>query len=320
MFLGFPKWFRMAPSSRRRSRLTGLGLAVLVAISCLAMEVHGAVPPVTPPVTSFTTRFGHYLADPVRPRMYALDYESGLHVINTDTLTVEKTITVGRVPKGLSMSPDGTTLYVVSTDSLEISVIDLETLERVRTMALVHTPSDIEAGLNGRLYIANPSGELLQVNAETGEVEASLFGAGTSPELEISPDRKTLYSGQTGQSGRVASFDVSGASVSHLLTLIDFSSYDGYGFALSHDGELLAYSHPLASPDYTYGTGVLLAAADLSLVSQLPGVGDTQEPSQIIFSLDDSVLFQGHSSNGGWAIGAHLQPGAAELAAFHPGE
>ena len=223
MFFGLPRWSRMAPSPRRRARRTRMGMASLVAACSLAAVVHAATPPITPPVASFNTRFGHYLADPVRPRVYALDSESGMYVINTDTLTVEKTITVGRVPEGLSMSADGTTLYVVSVDGLDVSVIDLETLERVRTMALVSPPSDIEAGLDSRLYIANISGELLQMNAETGEVEASLYGAGLSPELEISPDRKTLYSGADRAKRRG----------------VEFRCLGGDRFTVAHAGRLL---------------------------------------------------------------------------------
>ncbi|MCY7945925.1 hypothetical protein P8891_03535 [Bacillus atrophaeus] len=48
-------------------------------------------------------------------------------MINTQTNAVIKIIPVGLLPSGLDVSPDGQSVYVVNTNSNNISIIDTST-------------------------------------------------------------------------------------------------------------------------------------------------------------------------------------------------
>lgn len=268
--------------------------------------MQSATPPLTPPVASFPQSIQQFLVDPIRPRIYGIDKVTNLCVFNTETLSLEATIAVGASPQGMGLSPDNSKLYVTSANIPHLSEIDLETLT-VRNLPLEHPPVDVAAGLDGRLYVSVAYGLLLQLDSATGAIEET--SDQSVDRLELGPDRKTLYSGRIGYTGGVSRFDVSGKSVQFLQAITNFGPIGAEGFALSHDGQLIAYSHQLLSPDHAYSPGVLLSAADLSVLRQLPGKENTTEPLALAFSPDDSLLFQSHAITDGLTI--HLYAAAS---------
>jgi YVTN family beta-propeller protein len=125
-----------------------------------------------------------------------------LHIINTATNNIEKSIAVSSAPSSISISPDGTRLYVASGGSAVIDVINLGTLEKVDTIETSGTVYDIEAS-NTRLYITF---DTWTKNPEIIDL-ASKETVGAFPEyvysqsvLEISKDGNTVYVGSIGGS------------------------------------------------------------------------------------------------------------------------
>lgn len=143
--------------------------------------------------------FGAYtvyrlVADPVRPRIYALT-ESALVVINAETQDVVARFPVSRGTDALAVSPDGAYLYFndqVGTAG-GVSVIDLTTLSKVRFFPNI-LGSDIAAAPNGTFYISGGN-KLQQIDASTGAVLRE-FGIGSK--LAITSDGRVLFAAELG--------------------------------------------------------------------------------------------------------------------------
>ena len=89
------------------------------------------------------------LADPVRPRIYALTTESNtLRVINTDSLQVTKVIPLGPEPWNMALSPDNSTLYIAEKGSAAqgIAVVNLNTLAVTSYLATPDSCLGVAAG------------------------------------------------------------------------------------------------------------------------------------------------------------------------------
>ena len=249
---------------------------------------------------TFDIRASRLLLDPNRPRLYALlPRDSGVAVIDTDTNSVSNTITVDPNPTDLTISPDGTKLYVVSNGSTQtaISVIDLQSLTLVARLPLPVSTSAIAAGLGGRLYaLVNTSGPhaIEQLDATTGVAQGYVSRYVDTGYLRLSPDNKTLYyanSGITDQS-YLQSFDVS-TDYPYLLQENDFNNGpdNGQGLTISHNGKLLVF--PIGTGNETdghYYTTSLLSAANINTV--LGTFQNGAYPGPAAFSADDSLLYQ----------------------------
>jgi YVTN family beta-propeller protein len=235
-----------------------------------------------------------FAVDPARPRIYAsLTSQGAVAVIDTSTLTVTALIPIGSQPIGLSISPDGNTLYVANSGSITAGVgaIDLNTLTVLPSLPVPQAPFEIEAGVNNQLYMT-PAGywlpaSLMQVSS-TG-TSASLFSGGltvySADLLQISPDRKTLYLGiSSDPNSTLASFDVSGTSP-QLLQQNAGAADDGQDLELSHSGSIIIYAcSGIYSIDETPPSNLLTTIGTFS---------SSAYPHNFAFSPDDSI---GYSS------------------------
>lgn len=157
-----------------------------------------------------------FALNPSNAELYA-STDTGVLVIDTASLELVATIPVPDSPRGLAVSPDGTTLYVATVAAAQLAVIDISSLSLLGPIPLPVISSDVEAGNGGRVYVTpGNTGSLhgiMQVDATTGTFEME-FTLGVSVWfnglLEISPDRNFLYFGNRGLSpGTLAKFDVS---------------------------------------------------------------------------------------------------------------
>jgi hypothetical protein len=253
-------------------------------------------PRITPetPVTSLPFLPGTpgpvMVADPRRPRVYIWTY-SALVVVDTESLEVVKTIQMSQPVGDLSLSGDGNKLWIAYawlsfSDSPYIGSIDLETLTVLPDMAFDFKPLQVREGLEGRLYVVDSKYSVRQVDSATG-VSQPPFAAGVwDSYLEISPDRRTLYTADDlvaapGGGTRLRRFDVSGSSPV-LLQEVNISGREIRALAISHNGEHLGVAT-------SSGGLAVLAASDLSKVyGNIPGA--TSGP--LAFSADDTQLFQ----------------------------
>jgi YVTN family beta-propeller protein len=83
-----------------------------------------------------------------------------IEVLSLDTMTLETAIPVGQGPRGLDITPDGTTLYVANSGEHSISVVDLATKTELRKinvpwdLFLEETPLSIAIANNGKALLS----------------------------------------------------------------------------------------------------------------------------------------------------------------------
>lgn len=230
--------------------LSGTYYSGLTANSPIAGAVTGQMSfHINPSQREMLKRFGlsvkALLADPARNRVYAAaTSEPSLAAIETRNLTLFRTIPLANEPTAMCFSPDARELFVacngVTTPLIE--VIDLNTLTRVRDLPVPFAVRDMKMGLNGRLFLSalsyDASQVMAQIDSATG-AELAAFPPGLHPgQLEISPDRHTLYLGEDSfPYASIWAFDVNG----NVPAVRERAIVPGpfAGFTLSHDGRFL---------------------------------------------------------------------------------
>lgn len=148
-------------------------------------------------------------------RVLVTNERSGdLSVIDGDTRQVIARVPLGKRPRGLKISPDGSHLYVAlsgspisppGTDESTlppadksadgIGIVDLDRLELVNVLRGVSDPEQLAVGAEGRkLYIASEdTGQAVVMDAHTGEHLASMPVGGEPEGVTLSPDGRWVY-------------------------------------------------------------------------------------------------------------------------------
>lgn len=195
--------------TRRRLSWTAAACAAAAALIAASFwtgeRVHAAAGSATKPAAIDSDAGEPILAfaDPVEllfspdgRRLYVLCQQSGeVRVLNSATYAPLKTIAVGHVPRGFSLSADGGRLFVANSWDDTISVIDTAALDVVATWKVGMEPTSVVEGGTGRyLFVANRiSNDVAVLDAGTGaEVKRLVAGRGASY-MTLSPDRRRLY-------------------------------------------------------------------------------------------------------------------------------
>ena len=147
--------------------------------------------------------------------VYVTNERSGdLTVIAGGTHEVIATYPLGKRPRGIKVSPDGTRLFVALSGSPPappgidestlpppdrsadgVGVVDVETGEVVTVLQGGTDPEQVALNQDGtRLYVANEdAGTASVIDIETGEVLASLEVGGEPEGMSSSPDGRFVY-------------------------------------------------------------------------------------------------------------------------------
>ena len=116
------------------------------------------------------------LASQDRNKVYVANERTGtLSVITaTDAVTYKLTATIGigREPRGVAVSPDGSKLYVTNTGSDDVSVIATATNTVTATILVGHSPKGVAVTPDGsKLYVVNEgSGSVSAIDTKTNTV------------------------------------------------------------------------------------------------------------------------------------------------------
>ena len=249
---------------------------------------------------TFNVKAGKLLLDPTRPRLYAtLPADNSLAVIDTNSNTVLTTFFVGSNPRDLTISPDGSRLYVANggSTSAAIAVVDLNGLTTLPSLPAPFAPAAVAAGLNNRLYVLSStygSNGIAQIDGTTGTLQTS-FGAQVTYAggfLQISPDLKTLFFANSGSSpSTLASFDVSTATPGAAVEPpFDSTGSNGEALAISHNGKYLVFPNGGGNGSGGSYTTSLIPTNNLGGVVGTFNTG--AYPGPVAFSADDSLLYQ----------------------------
>ncbi len=237
------------------------------------------------------------ITDPARNRVYAsLPASKTVAVIDGARLTLLKTIPVASEPAGMTISPDGNTLFVAEKGATTpvIGVIDLDALVAKPSLPAPFPTLDIAAGMDNRLFVTSWGDsvpEIAQLDSSTGDLLAPFPSGLPYGLLRVSPDRKTLYLGATGFTPpTLYSIDVS-SDPPVLLQKTPFERIVGalVDFQLSHDGTTLCAADGCACGESS--TLLRIPTDDLTATDGgyvLPHGGLTR--GAIAFSADDKTM------------------------------
>ena len=193
-----------------------------------------------------------FLHHPTLPLLYAsVPGTNSVAVMNSESLAITETIAIGTNPRGMALSLDGTRLYVATYGSAEVGVYDTVNKQVLAPLGVYANPWDVAAGYDGRLWVANDR-RISQIDAAAGAVtgpylhtygylddlpSVSVYGG----YLQMGPDRRTLYYGDSGVSGAsLYQLDVTDTDPA-LIKQIGPGS-NGQDLEISRDGEYICYA------------------------------------------------------------------------------
>lgn len=254
--------------------------------------------PTPTPLTIFNQAVASLAADPVRPRIYGtVPGANTVIVIDTASLTVTSTIPIGSAPQGLSISADGSKLWVANSGSTNsaIGVVDLNTLQALPSLPAPSQPYDIEEGLGNRLYVTrSSSGGGMVIDGNTGTFLTSFGSFFGSPFLEISPDRGLLV---VGSGATLLKYNVTTTTPSLVQQATNLGA-TLTGLRLSHDGQSIVFPHGDGN-----GAGYSTFEIPTANLTSIDGTFETDAyPGPAAFSNDDTLLYHGVQSGDGSII------------------
>lgn len=110
-------------------------------------------------ITGFTAFSGPRYAVGARGKVYVTAYDNSVKVIDTTTLAIVKSITVGANPEGIAVADHY--LYVANsggfnpTPDSTVSLIDLNTELEVRKIKVGVNPNKVEVTANGNVFVSS---------------------------------------------------------------------------------------------------------------------------------------------------------------------
>ncbi|MES2924810.1 MAG: YncE family protein [Verrucomicrobiota bacterium] len=233
--------------------------------------------------------------DANRDRVYcAVPSQNSVVVIDSESLEIVATLFTGSQPAALSISIDGSKLYVANSGSTiqGIAEVDLDALTVSKYIVTQQPPTDVTIG-NGTVYSLEGSSIRAYVASDgsTKSGTLSTYSGGVSVYggiLEISPDGSILYYYQTGLSPS-SWYRINVASWPG--TSIQSGTYgsNGQDMALSSDGQWITFAS--GSP---YSVQKSPANNPASVVGQM----DTGAyPRAVTYSPDGTRLFAVHTQD-----------------------
>jgi YVTN family beta-propeller protein len=230
---------------------------------------------------TYNFQVGGFVESPNQSVIYAtIPAQNAIAVINASTLQVTNTVPIGSNPAGLTISPDGSTLYVANSGSSFIARLNTATLLPLTPLVSPSgNPIGLEFGNNNRLWVLG-AGAVNQIDATTGLSTGSGFGA-YGGRLLISPDKNSLYYSNAGLTPSYAyKYDVSGTNPVQKWVVGRLG--DGSAMLLNHAGTVFGFSD-------TGTAGVPLQDAASGLTLGTLG----ERGNALAVSADDSTIYTG---------------------------
>jgi hypothetical protein len=168
---------------------------------------------------------GEIKADPSRNVVYVGDItDNRILAIDTGLGQLVGTSSVASSPGQMTVSQDGTKLYVLLPQAQQIAVFTLPSLSPAGTLYLNFQPLSIACGVSGRLYVSHISdvaqwADILQIDPTGGQIIEHISGSYYEALLRTSADGTKLYEADTGLSSvseYVNQFDISNATTTLL--------------------------------------------------------------------------------------------------------
>jgi len=126
-------------------------------------------------------------------RLYVTRQDGKLYIIDTGTLNVITTVTVGQGANGLAFDPKKPILYVSAIQSGTVTLVRTDTYAVTQTYTVGGMPQRIAVAPDGsELYVANELGRLDIINLSTGVISSTAVN-GTAIGLALTPSGDYIY-------------------------------------------------------------------------------------------------------------------------------
>jgi YVTN family beta-propeller protein len=209
----------------------------------------------------FAAAIGPARGAPAAGVAYVTNQGDGVTVIDLATLQTQRTIEVGKDPRGVGITPDGRTLVTANQADADVSVIDTATGKTVHRIAVGKNAEFVRVGPDGRFaYVTyepsssgkppaeeNQSGGKAEEKAEAAEiaiidlskfqVSARLPASLETEGMDFSPDARQLVVANEGDN-TVVVYELESARA---IKKIDVSPYGSRprGVKFSPDGSMV---------------------------------------------------------------------------------
>lgn len=239
---------------------------------------------------------GGMVADPARPRLYAVTLD-GLTVIDTNSLSVIQTIPGVFSHGDLSISADGSKLWVTGYYDSKIKRVDLNTLTVMDPITTMLLPNFIREGADGRLYVSDYNQQdVFQLDAGTGSVLSRFTPRTTTNSfvrcaLETSSDRKTLYVLGLSSPILLGKYDVVGGNSPALVQRVESGELQSYGrkLAVNPNGASVSVISGSSKSGVVNPT-LIRSAGDLNLIQA--SYTPSNPAGDVIYGPDGTLAFQ----------------------------
>jgi YVTN family beta-propeller protein len=215
---------------------------------------------------------------PTEGLAYVTNQGDGVVVIDLATLKIERTIAVGKDPRGVGITPDGRTLLTANQADADVSVVDTASGKTIHRIAV---------GKNAEFVRVSPDGRFAYVTYEPSS-------SGKPPGKDDRPE-KSAQPGKAGdseeaQAAEIAVIDLSSFDVSARLP----ASLETEGMEFSPDGRELIVANEGDDTVVVYDLGSRRAVKkiDVSPFGKRPrGVKAAPDGSTFVVTLENSDNF-----------------------------
>jgi YVTN family beta-propeller protein len=229
-------------SKKRPLLIEAIGLMLMIVAAVVAvLMVNGSTflqtNSLLPAISAFGST-GSLTADSLAGVMYVQNADSNsISVVDLETNTIVRNITVDGTPHNIKLSEDQLTLYIITTDRDSGTILMLNTTSN-ELMKEISTGVSIQdiAIFNGTLYVSDVSrGKVLVMNANGSLIDE--IDLGSRPQyMEVRPDGQVLYVTSLGGPISVVDLEqnmvikeIDSGSMPHRFS---FSNYSGGGYAI----------------------------------------------------------------------------------------
>ncbi len=202
-------------------------------------------------------------------------------VINTTTNAVIATIPVGQTPTSVSVSPDGTRVYVTNQRANSISVINTGTNSVISTIPVAaFSPTSVTVSPDGKLlYVVNlNSNNVLVFSIATNTVLATIGVGGYPVGIAVSPNGSMVYVANS--SNTISVIDV---ATNQVKTSIPVGN-SPYGIAISPDGNTVYVAMSGANDVTLINTTTNMVTGTIPVGSNPAGVAVSPNGSYVYVS------------------------------------
>jgi len=128
--------------------------------------------------------------------LVTLEKDNTLALVDGATLTLIRTVKIGRRPRDLEFSPDFTRLYVAASDDDTIQILDGNTYEIVGNLPSGEDPETFAIDPSGkRMYVSNEDDNQVTVIDLESKKVVKTIAVGVEPEgIAVSPDGRWVVS------------------------------------------------------------------------------------------------------------------------------